>query len=89
MSTALKPDRENREYIARQVQGRSVSITFVPSCGDRTDRAKINRMRGETERVRNDSDLMESIRRSRKDRKRGAEGTSLEDARREILGGNG
>ena len=43
----------------------------------------------ETEKVLCDRDLMDSIRRSRRARRRGEGGTSLEDARREILGENG
>ena len=43
----------------------------------------------ETEKVLRDRDLMDSIRRSRRARRRGERGTSLEDARREILGENG
>lgn len=43
----------------------------------------------ETQAVLNDHDLMESIQRSRRDRKSGNRGTSLEEARTEILGENG
>ena len=43
----------------------------------------------ETEKVLRDRDLMDSIRRSRRARRRGEGGTSLKDARREILGENG
>lgn len=43
----------------------------------------------ETERILNDEDLMDSIRRGREQRRRGEAGTSLENARREILGEDG
>jgi len=43
----------------------------------------------ETEKVLRDRDLMDSIRRSRRARRRGEGGTSLKDARREILGEDG
>ena len=54
----------------------------------RIERGRIDSL-NETEKILRDRDLMDSIRRSRKARRRGEEGTSLEDARREILGEDG
>jgi len=60
---------------------------------NRTDREDLKRGRidslGETEKILRDEDLMDSIRKSRKARRRGEEGMSLEDARREIIGEDG
>jgi len=60
---------------------------------NRTDREDLKRGRidslGETEKILRDEDLMDSIHKSRKARRRGEEGMSLEDARREIIGEDG
>jgi hypothetical protein len=62
----------------------------VAKLPDREDlkRGRIDSL-DETEKILRDRDLVDSIRRSRKARRRGEEGTSLEDARREILGEDG
>jgi hypothetical protein len=69
--TRLKPlTRRNRASLNRLIQ--KLRAVCVPD--------------EETQAVLNDPDLMDSIQRSRRDRKRGDRGTSLEDARTEIVG---
>jgi hypothetical protein len=79
--SVVDPDRQLRDR--ERLRGR-IHEARVLLYGGRTGLPET-----ETERVLDDEALMESIHRGREQRRRGETGTSLEDARREILGEDG